>query len=60
MRRFLLFLLFLVGVASVGAYFAFFIVHQTEQAIVLEFGKIKSVIRTPGLYWKIPFVQTVP
>ena len=59
MRRFLLFLLFLVGVAGVGAYFAFFVVHQTEQALVLEFGKIKSVIRTPGLYWKIPFVQTV-
>lgn len=59
MRRFLLFLLFLLGLAAAGGYFSFFIVHQTEQAIVLEFGKIKSVIRTPGLYWKIPFVQTV-
>ena len=59
MRRFLLFLLFLIGVSGVGAYFAFFMVHQTEQALVLEFGKIKKVLRTPGLYWKIPFVQTV-
>jgi len=59
MRRFLIFLLFLIGVSGVGAYFAFFMVHQTEQALVLEFGKIKKVLRTPGLYWKIPFVQTV-
>ena len=50
MRRFLLFLLFLIGVSGVGAYFAFFMVHQTEQALVLEFGKIKKVLRTPGLY----------
>lgn len=47
---------------------ALFIVHQTEQAIVLEFGKPVqfkdgdkevSFIRTPGLKLKIPFIQEV-
>jgi membrane protease subunit HflC len=48
-----------LGVAAAGAYFAFFIVHQNEQAIVLEFGKPVRIINDPGLYWKIPVVQTV-
>jgi len=48
-----------VAAATVGAYFAFFIVHQNEQAIVLEFGKPVRIISEPGLFWKIPVVQTV-
>jgi modulator of FtsH protease HflC len=41
------------------AAFAFFIVHQNEQAIVLEFGKPVRIIDKPGLHWKIPVVQNV-
>lgn len=43
----------------------FFIVPQTQQAIVLQFGEAQSVINRaggpsqPGLFAKIPFVQTV-
>ena len=33
--------------------------HQNEQALVLEFGKPVKIITDPGLYWKIPVVQTV-
>ena len=47
------------GAVAAAAYFAFFIVHQNEQAIVLEFGKPVKIISDPGLYWKIPVVQTV-
>ena len=47
------------GAAAAAAYFAFFIVHQNEQAIVLEFGKPVKIINDPGLYWKVPVVQTV-
>ena len=36
-----------------------FTVHQTQQAIVLQFGEPKRVIRAPGLAWKIPFIQNV-
>jgi membrane protease subunit HflC len=47
------------GAALAAAYFALFIVHQNEQAIVLEFGKPVKIITDPGLYWKVPVVQTV-
>ncbi len=36
-----------------------FIVRQTEQAIVLQFGDPKRVILDPGLHFKIPFIQNV-
>src|SRR4029077_8355267 len=49
----------LLGVAAAAAYFAFFVVHVNEQAIVLEFGKPVRIINEPGLFWKIPVVQTV-
>jgi membrane protease subunit HflC len=38
---------------------AAFIVHQTEQAIVLQFGDPKRVVQTPGLHFKLPFIQNV-
>jgi membrane protease subunit HflC len=48
-----------VGALATVAYFALFIVHVNEQAIVLEFGKPVKIINEPGLFWKIPVVQTV-
>ena len=59
MRTFLAILLILIGAAAAGAYFSAFIVRETEQAIVLEFGNPKQVIKQPGLHWKIPVAQTV-
>ncbi|MCB1520705.1 MAG: protease modulator HflC [Hyphomicrobiaceae bacterium] len=59
MRPFLAFLVVLLGAAAVGLYMGAFIVRQTEQAIVLQFGKPKETITKPGLHWKIPFVETV-
>jgi modulator of FtsH protease HflC len=58
-RSILTALLVLLGLAAIGAYLTFFTVDQTEQALVLEFGKPKRVIRDPGLWYKIPFVQNV-
>ncbi len=37
----------------------FFVVNQPQQAIVLQFREAKRVIKSPGLYVKIPFVQSV-
>ncbi len=34
-------------------------VHQTEQALVLQFGEAKRVVTTPGLRFKVPFVQNI-
>jgi membrane protease subunit HflC len=38
---------------------ALFIVHQTQQALVLQFGNPIRVEREPGLKVKLPFVQDV-
>ena len=46
-------------VAAIVALQTFFTVHQTQQAIVLQFGEPKRVIREPGLAWKVPFIQNV-
>lgn len=38
---------------------ALFTVHQTEQALVLQFGKIQRIIKEPGLKLKLPIIQNV-
>ncbi len=48
-----------VILALIGAFNTFFIVNQTEQAIVLQFGDPKEVYQTPGLKVKMPFIQDV-
>jgi len=58
-RALLAALVVIFGAVAAVAYFALFIVHVNEQAIVLEFGKPVKIINDPGLFWKIPVVQTV-
>ena len=50
-----------VVLAALGVllYDAIFTVHQTRQAIVLQFGDPKRVITQAGLHLKLPFVQNV-
>jgi len=50
-----------IVVAAIGivASSSLFIVEQTQQAIVLLFGKPQKTIRDPGLYFKIPFGEEV-
>jgi len=38
---------------------AVFVVHQTQQAIVLQFGNPIRVVREPGIQVKLPFIQDV-
>jgi len=59
MRGFLAFLVVLIGIAAVAVYFSAFIVHQTEQALVLRFGEPKRVVRDPGLKWRWPVIDQV-
>lgn len=58
-KKILLPLGILVIALGVCAFDAFFTVHQTKQAIVLQFGAPKRVISEPGLNIKLPFVQDV-
>jgi membrane protease subunit HflC len=59
MRGFFAFILAVIGLAALALYSSAFIVHQNEQALVLRFGEAQPAITTPGLKWKMPFVDTV-
>ncbi|WOI55655.1 protease modulator HflC [Palleronia sp. LCG004] len=47
------------AVAIVALMGSIFIVDEREKALVLQFGQIKSVKETPGLAFKVPFIQDV-
>lgn len=49
----------IIIVVGVVAFSALFTVHQTQQALVLQFGKPIRVEREPGLKVKLPFIQNV-
>ena len=46
------------GVIAVVAFFSIFIVKEVNQAIVLQFGDPKIILK-PGLNFKLPFIQNV-
>jgi membrane protease subunit HflC len=46
-------------VAAITLFSSVFTVNQAEQALVLQFGQLQREIREPGLYFKIPFLQSV-
>ena len=48
--------LVIAGVLMMGS---LFIVDQTEEALVLQFGEARRVIREPGLEIKRPFIENV-
>ncbi len=52
-------LIIIVAVLSIVGYNSLFAVHQTQQALVLQFGNPMRVIQEPGLAFKVPFVQNV-
>lgn len=58
-RRLYLILGLVVIALGITVASAAFTVHQTRQAIVLQFGEPKRVVPEPGLHWKVPFVQNV-
>jgi modulator of FtsH protease HflC len=51
--------LLLVLLAIIVGYGSVFTVDQTEQALVLRFGKPVDVVTDPGLHFKAPFIDTV-
>ena len=48
----------IIAIAALS-YFSIFIVKEINQAIVLQFGDPKKIVLTPGLNFKIPFIQNV-
>jgi membrane protease subunit HflC len=49
----------LLVVLAIIASTSLFTVSQTEQALVLQFGKVVEPIGDPGLHAKVPFIQNV-
>jgi len=52
------------GLAVLGAivllvYSSIYIVDERQQALVLQFGETKNVVKEPGLNFKVPFIQDV-
>ena len=53
------FILPVIIVMGIAIYLSLFIVKEINQAIVLQFGDPKRIIKVPGLQVKIPFIQNV-
>jgi modulator of FtsH protease HflC len=58
-RPLLIALAVVAGLAVFGVYNSMFIVYQTNQALVTQFGNPVRVVTEPGLGFKIPFIQQV-
>ena len=48
-----------LALVGVVAYASMFTVHQTQQALVLQFGNPIRTVPEPGLHFKMPFIQNV-
>src|SRR4051794_38941834 len=46
-------------VVAILASASLFTLNETQQALVLQFGKVQRVIQEPGLKFKVPFIQNV-
>ena len=46
-------------IVLIFAFDTFFVVNQTEQAVVFQFGKPKRVVKDAGLKIKVPFLENV-
>lgn len=49
----------LVAIAGVVLFSSVYTVHQTQQALLLQFGAPQRIDTEPGIHFKIPFVQDV-
>lgn len=58
MKKGTIFIIIIIAIL-VLANLTLFIVDETKQAIVLQFGKPIKVIKEPGLNFKLPFIQNV-
>lgn len=51
----------IIGVlVALGVLQSTYVIDQAEQAIVVQFGEpVGELVNTPGLHWKLPFIQDV-
>ncbi len=49
----------LAAAIAILLYLSYFVVNEKEKALVLRFGEINRTVEQPGLYFKLPFADTV-
>ena len=59
MSRALIALLVVAGLALFAILNSLFTVYETQQALVLQFGRYIKTATEPGLHFKMPFLQNV-
>lgn len=59
MSKGLIALAVLVALAGIVLFSSIYTVHQTQQALLLQFGAPQRIDTEPGIHFKIPFVQDV-
>ncbi|MHC0037394.1 FtsH protease activity modulator HflK [Pseudoneobacillus sp. C159] len=53
-------LVFLIGILSIVAFTTWYTVDESEQAVILTFGKVEQGLTEPGLHFKLPWpIQNV-
>jgi membrane protease subunit HflC len=58
-KRSPIFILVFLLILLIGIWSSFFIVDETERALILQFGKPVADSVGPGAHFKLPFIQTV-
>ena len=59
MSRLNIILLIIIAAIAATTSSALFIVNETQQALVIQFGEPKRTVDQPGLKFKLPFIQDV-
>ena len=59
MRKLNIILLIFIAAIIATASSALYIVNETQQALVVQFGEPKRTVNQPGLKFKLPFIQDV-
>ncbi len=49
----------IVAALLLVAYLSYFVVDERQKALVLRFGEIARIVEEPGLYFKVPFMESV-
>ncbi len=49
----------IIGLAILVGYLSYFVVDEREKVIVQRFGEISRTVEQPGLYFKIPFAESI-
>ncbi|MEL6961293.1 MAG: protease modulator HflC [Pseudomonadota bacterium] len=59
MSRFLLPIAVIAGLSVLAIFGSVYTVYETQQALVLQFGRFIRTVTDPGLHFKLPFLQNV-